>query len=64
MANFNSNPNHVAKIGYNGFDMGHSLKFSSTVGELLPVYYDILQPGDKVSLKSTIKTRTMPLESP
>lgn len=63
MANFNSNPTHVAKIGYNGFDMGHSLKFSSTVGELLPVYYDILQPGDKVSLKSTIKTRTMPLES-
>ena len=63
MANFNSNPNHVAKIGYNGFDMGHSLKFSSTVGELLPVYYDILQPGDKVSLKSIIKTRTMPLES-
>lgn len=63
MANFNSNPNHVAKIGYNGFDMGHSLKFSSTVGELLPVYYDILQPGDKVSLKSSIKTRTMPLES-
>lgn len=63
MANFNSNPTHVAKIGYNGFDMGHSLKFSSTVGELLPVYYDILQPGDKVSLKTSIKTRTMPLES-
>jgi len=63
MPNFNSNPDHIAKIGYNGFDMGHSLKFSSTVGELLPVYYDILQPGDKVSLKSIIKTRTMPLES-
>lgn len=64
MANINSNPTHVAKIGYNGFDMSHTLKFSSTVGELLPVFYDILQPGDKVSLKSTIKSRTLPLGSP
>lgn len=64
MANINQNPQHVARLGYSGFNMSNLLKFSSTTGELLPVYYDILQPGDKVNLKSTIRTRTMPLASP
>lgn len=63
MPNVNQSPNHVARIGYNGFDMSQLLKFSSTVGELLPVYYDLLQPGDKVTLKTVMKTRTQPLET-
>lgn len=64
MPNINQNPQHVARLGYSGFNMENLLKFSSTTGELLPVYYDILNPGDKVNLKSTIRTRTMPLASP
>ena len=63
MANIYSNPTHRAKIGYNGFDMSQLLKFTSTTGELLPVYYDFLQPGDKVSLNSILKTRTLPLQT-
>ena len=55
------NPQHVAKIGYNGFDMGQEIDFTSGTGQLLPVYYDILSPGDKVSCKAIIKSRTNPL---
>lgn len=58
MPNLLSNPTYKARVGYSGFDMSHLLKFSSTVGEILPVYYDLLQPGDKVSCKSILKTRT------
>lgn len=63
MANLFSNPQHSAKLGYNGFDMSKRVKFSSSVGQLLPVYYDLLQPGDKVDIKADIKTRLMPMNS-
>lgn len=63
MANVLKSPSHVANIGYNGFPMQQYLKFSSTVGELLPVYYDLLYPGDKVSGHVEHRTRTMPLET-
>lgn len=63
MANILRKPSYQNANGYNGFDMDNLLKFSSTVGELLPVYYDLLQPGDKVTLGTTIKTRTMELAS-
>lgn len=58
------NPSFKANIGYNGFNMGQRLKFTSTTGELLPVYFDLLQPGDKISASEELKTRTLPLTSP
>lgn len=63
MANINNNPQHRANLGYSGFAMDKLHKFSSTVGELRPVYYDFLSPGDKVSLSSILKTRTMEIDS-
>ena len=63
MANVLSTPSQKANIGYNGFPMDQCLKFSSTVGELLPVYYDLLYPGDKVTARVKHKTRTMPLDA-
>lgn len=63
MANLFKNPQHSANLGYNGFDMSKRVKFSSSVGQLLPVYYDLLQPGDKVDIKAEIKTRLMPMNS-
>lgn len=63
MPNILKNPSFSAANGYNGFDMSKYLKFSSSVGHILPVYYDLLQPGDKITAKSTLKTRTMVLDS-
>lgn len=63
MASLLSNPTHQAQLGYNGFDMSMRNKFSSTTGELLPVYYDILQPGDKIRAFCDINSRTQPIAS-
>lgn len=64
MANLFSSPEHKANIGYNGFDMSKLVTFSSTTGELRPIYFDVLQPGDKVRMTSELRTRTMPLVTP
>lgn len=47
----------------NSFDMSQRVLFTSSVGQLLPVYYDLLNPGDKVMLSSSILTRTQELAS-
>ena len=64
MANMLSNASHKARINYNGFNLSHDLKFSSTVGELLPVFYDVAIPGDKYKLDYTLLTRSIPLNKP
>lgn len=63
MGNLFKNPSHKAQLGYNGFDMSHLLQFSSSTGHLLPVYYDLLNPGDKVTCQTILKTRTLELAS-
>lgn len=63
MASLLKNPTHNANIGYNGFDLSHFIKFTSTTGELLPVFFDILSPGDKITAKGVLRTRTQPLAS-
>lgn len=63
MANILKNPVYSNKHGYSGFDMSQLHSFTSTVGELLPIYYDLLEPGDKVSIGTQLKTRTMELDS-
>lgn len=61
--NILKNPTHVAKISYNGFDMQQNYDFTCAPCQLLPVYYDILNPGDKVTCKGVTKLRTQPLEA-
>lgn len=63
MANINKSPSFTAAKGYNGFDMSQDRSFTSSTGQLIPVYYDILSPGDKVSLNSEMITRTMEIDS-
>ena len=58
MGNVFKAPEHRAQIGYNGFDMSQYRKFTSSVGQLLPVYYDLLNPGDKINSRSFIFSRT------
>lgn len=58
------NPSHVAQIGYNGFNMEQIVDFTSSTGMLLPIYFDILNPGDKVKCNAFAKIRTQPLSAP
>lgn len=63
MANILENPSHRANLGRNGFDMSQRHPFTSSVGHLLPVYYDLLNPGDKIKIGANLFTRTQPLNS-
>lgn len=37
--------------------------FTSSVGQCIPVYYDLLSPNDKVHIESALLTRTQTLSS-
>ena len=63
MANVNQNPTYRAQNKYYGHDLSQHLEFTSPTGQLLPVYYDVLNPGEKVSINTYMKTRTQPLAS-
>lgn len=60
----NDNPSFRAANSYRDFDMSQHLCFTSSVGQLLPVYYDVLNPGDKIRASVLMKSRTKPLKSP
>lgn len=63
MANIFKRPSHKAKLGYNGFDLSKRILFTSSVGQLLPVFYDFASPGEKYKLNDSIFTRTQPLRT-
>lgn len=57
-------PESRSSHGYTPFDLSKSIKFTSSVGQLLPVLYDRLDPGDVIkNLSCAIFTRTQPLNS-
>lgn len=57
------NPSYKNKDGYNGLDLSNPFAFSSSVGHIIPFYWDFVQAGDKVSLSAYLRTRTQPLIS-
>ena len=61
MNKLNKKPNFQNSHGYSLFQEHHSLNFSSSAGMVLPVMYDILNPGDKIDCDLVLKSRTMPL---
>ena len=46
-----------------GFDLSKKFCFTAKAGQLLPVYWKMLLPGTKVSLKDMHFTRTMPVNT-
>jgi hypothetical protein len=53
-----------AQLRYNPHDLSHQLKFTSSVGQLLPVYYDFLSPGDKIEITPQMFSRLQNMTSP
>lgn len=47
----------------NHFDQSYRNLFTAKCGELLPVYFNILSPGDSIKLNASSFTRTAPLET-
>ena len=64
MASILKTPSHTARLGRHGHDLSRRLLFTSSVGQLLPVLFDYLSPGDKVRINDQLFTRTAPITSP
>ena len=64
MASIFSLDKQVAKLPKHGFPMSQVFDFTSSTGHILPVYYDILIPGEKIRYSCDLFTRTQPLSSP
>lgn len=56
-------PQHRARFGMRPKNMSHTLKFTSSVGQIIPCYYDFLYPGDKVRISDLLFTRTQPMHT-
>lgn len=54
-------PGHFARLPKQGFNLSHSLKFTSSCGHLLPIMQDQLRVGEKVRLNVNLFSRTQPL---
>ena len=46
-----------------GFDLSRRICFTSKAGELLPVYYKLVYPGDKFDIRHQLFTRTQPVNT-
>lgn len=64
MASIKRTPSHRARLSRNGHDLSHRTMFTSTSGQLLPVLYDFLSPGESIRINSNLFTRTQPLKTP
>lgn len=64
MAKVLENPIYRARLSKHGHDMSMIRKFTSSVGQLLPVYYDLLYPGDSVKFSTEMFSRTEEITSP
>lgn len=51
------------KVGFEGFDLSHSEYFTSSVGHILPIHYDLLLPNDKISIRTLMLSRMNPMLS-
>lgn len=57
------NPVYKNSDGYNSNAYEQRVGFSSSVGQLLPIFYDFLSPGDKLTIADRMETRTITLDS-
>lgn len=63
MANLLQGRKASHKSGYEGFDLSHYVNFTSSTGHILPIHYDLLLPGDKVTISTMMKSILMPMNS-
>ena len=64
MASIFSLDKQVASLPKHGFPMSQTFDFTSSCGHILPIYFDQLNPGEKVRYSVDLFTRTQPLAAP
>lgn len=50
MANLLKPRSASSRPSYEGFDLSHKFDFTSSCGQMIPVYYDLLLPEDKIDI--------------
>lgn len=63
MANHSKDPKYTYQGRKFPHDLSHNLKFTSSVGQLIPVMHDLLYPGDHVRIKPMLFSRMADLET-
>ena len=56
------NPQHRAQLPKTGHNLSHKFGFTAPPAYLLPVFHDILNPGETVNIGFNFDLRTMPLQ--
>lgn len=64
MASIYSLDKQVASLPKHGFPMSQVFDFTASTGMILPIYYDRLNPGEKIRYSVDLFTRTQPLSTP
>ena len=64
MASIFSLDKQVAQLPKHGFPMSQVIDFTSSCGHILPIYFDQINPGEKVRYGVDLFTRTQPLAAP
>ena len=63
MVNILRKPSRTTNLPRHGHDLSKRVLFTSSVGHLLPVFFDYLDAGDQVRINDRLFTRTQPLKT-
>lgn len=63
MSRIDEMPDYRAQLGSTSHDLSHTFGFTATCAHLLPVYHDLVQPGERIRLGFNFNLRTQPLQS-
>lgn len=63
MSNKLFSPNKSLHVGREGFDLSKRVLFTSTTGQLLPIYNKLLEPGDHFEINVASLTRMQPMNT-
>jgi len=58
------NVNDINKAFYSKFDLSHEVKGVNDMGNLIPIYYEDVIPGDRFNIKANVVIRFNPMVSP
>lgn len=64
-SNLNQNfDSFQAKLPRTDFQVGRDIYFTSSCGQILPIWFDVLNPGERIHFNAGLKTITQPLLRP
>lgn len=64
-SNLNQNfDSFQAKLPRTDFQVGRDIYFTSSCGQILPIWFDVLNPGERIHFNAGLKTITQPLMRP